>query len=1044
MLGALRDHSFERWRGEKALKIPLATADHKILSILSFLGPILFALLSASAIGLGFFFDTGLMPNPLPLLFFTLIISSGAMVPLFLPHLTEMLDGRKVFLNARRFLEQGAASAKTAMASGHSSVPEALRSGIDDKLIGIIKEFEKETGWQVVWTKLPNVLAKADAQNKRIIMSIGWVLASPEQENRREKYLRHTLNILKRAILTPDAPEETTGPAYRMIGGQLIEIPAIPPQKTTAEEPSKEARALTALRQMSIFRKVLTQTKGQTLGISPDGRWWAVKGDNNKLKIINPHAQESIELPYEFKDTTALSFSPDSNLLNISMRGKGDKLFNLETRQEIKLPPGWIANNGFSPDSRYVFIQDENHDLVYDLRAKKLVADIYRHGKTEFAFSPDSKFAVIFAETGQDAQLVNLRTKEVFNLKDKFNIHAAKAVFSPDSKLLAVQTREKDGAVKILDLESMREAESPITTESASEINFIEFSQDSRLLIVYYMDYSLGMGAKIYNLKEKRLNEIKREREISRIVFSISRIVFSPDLKTAFVGRGNNKIEALELETMRKIDLPFINPDDIVIAARFSPDSRLLVLDYDRPGKADRTQYMTIYDPQAGREIKTIKEVRRLFSFSPDSRYGIIFNRDDSTAIVDLQKDKTVKLPADTEIIFADFSADSKFLILRRRVNNDDEPSDLALNLEAWFDNPFVEKAQRIWPRQFLRNLALMNDLYRQGAMEEKDLRAGNWQALLSERFLDLYREGKTPVALSKITFEDGGDARNNYAAIMEKIYASLAPRSHERPRGLPVLEPVDAQEAALIGSLSKIAGDKTLSGIYGRTMVYRDAQAGAEKTAVHVKLLKEGEDPSVLAYEYELMNFLAAKKDEWGLKGQYPRGKLRIGKIKAENLPQSAIQNQSDKEKPVKINIRDGYACFMAYEVDLADGKNPFTVYINDPALSHEEFLEAFRINAHDRLVMASHGLFDMEIIELFHNQEHGGGRGYDWMVDVNNPTWGRQGAGRLNDFVGSTLYPNIRKSGPADFASIRFIKDLITDENVHMLADNRISRLG
>ncbi len=63
--------------------------------------------------------------------------------------------------------------------------------------------------------------------------------------------------------------------------------------------------------------------------------------------------------------------------------------------------------------------------------------------------------------------------------------------------------------------------------------------------------------------------------------------------------------------------------------------------------------------------------------------------------------------------------------------------------------------------------------------------------------------------------------------------------------------------------------------------------------------------------------------------------------------------------------------------------------------------------------------------------------------MVDVRHHQQNRRGAGRLNNVTGSTLYPNVRLSGPADFPEIYYVGDLLKDQQVRALADNRLSRL-
>ena len=74
---------------------------------------------------------------------------------------------------------------------------------------------------------------------------------------------------------------------------------------------------------------------------------------------------------------------------------------------------------------------------------------------------------------------------------------------------------------------------------------------------------------------------------------------------------------------------------------------------------------------------------------------------------------------------------------------------------------------------------------------------------------------------------------------------------------------------------------------------------------------------------------------------------------------------------------------------------------------------------------------------------REEGGNddaRLYNWMIEILTSSLGAGGAGRVNDVAGATLYPNMRLSGLADFAELRFLDDLIADDQMRRQADRRI----
>jgi len=213
----------------------------------------------------------------------------------------------------------------------------------------------------------------------------------------------------------------------------------------------------------------------------------------------------------------------------------------------------------------------------------------------------------------------------------------------------------------------------------------------------------------------------------------------------------------------------------------------------------------------------------------------------------------------------------------------------------------------------------------------------------------------------------------------------------------------------------------------YGRTLVFDFPEKGK---AIHLKFLKIGEEDKDLTYEYDLMNFFNLKKEEWGLLGSYPHGKMRLGLIPARYVA------YSDTSVPLQENSQ-GFFVFMAYETPEAhDGRNDYTTYLNDPDLSHEEFLRGLRINTHDRMVMARHGLFDLEMIELYHVS---GSRRFDWLHDFDSMGV----AGQLTRLVKYTLFPNFRLSGPADFSGIYYVGDIVKGAD-RKIADGRLARFA
>ncbi len=294
---------------------------------------------------------------------------------------------------------------------------------------------------------------------------------------------------------------------------------------------------------------------------------------------------------------------------------------------------------------------------------------------------------------------------------------------------------------------------------------------------------------------------------------------------------------------------------------------------------------------------------------------------------------------------------------------------------------------------------------------------------------------------IRNIEFKDGGNANTDFPEFLNGLLGEISFPVPERPLGMPQREPGFVKSVAIspqILSALKRAGEESLW--FGRTMV---VPIEADKKAIHIKFLRQGEDISLLGYEYDMMNFFNERKTEWDLIGAYPRGVARLIRINAQQNP-GILPSRATQKGPLMLAQEDGDYLAIVYETDLdAQGRNAYTTYLNDPDLSHDEFEKAFKVNIHDLMKLASHGIFNLELIELFHNQEHGRSRQYDWMVDVKHFQETRRVAGRINDIPGSTFYPNMRLSGLSDFAGFRSLGDILEDKEVRNKADNRVGRL-
>lgn len=195
-----------------------------------------------------------------------------------------------------------------------------------------------------------------------------------------------------------------------------------------------------------------------------------------------------------------------------------------------------------------------------------------------------------------------------------------------------------------------------------------------------------------------------------------------------------------------------------------------------------------------------------------------------------------------------------------------------------------------------------------------------------------------------------------------------------------------------------------------GRTLVYSQ---GNKKIAV--KLMNFIEDVDALPFEHDVMNFMNSKKEDWKLESTYPRGRHRLIKIPTADFSYGGVISKDGQIKAdnhdISLACENGYYYAMVYEIE---DENYFT-YLNDLDLSHSEFEEGLARNLHDRIAMFQRGIYDSEIIELFHAMHDR--RRYLWCIQCLNSG---NAPGELEDIPKISLYPNPRLSGVSDLAAV------------------------
>ncbi|MFH1664930.1 MAG: hypothetical protein ABIA77_02165, partial [Candidatus Omnitrophota bacterium] len=330
----------------------------------------------------------------------------------------------------------------------------------------------------------------------------------------------------------------------------------------------------------------------------------------------------------------------------------------------------------------------------------------------------------------------------------------------------------------------------------------------------------------------------------------------------------------------------------------------------------------------------------------------------------------------------------------------------------------------------------------------------GSYGKILGERIAHILRIGgriiSTAAPIFKlwgIDFRDTGRSFSGIGDIVESCLQWLPGLEFRRP---PVTPP--GFRPGRISDIDRIGPgdlDRFLEGaefykILGRTLVFktREGKYRALKFLKQSMTLKssgriekrEREDPGKLAYESEYFDYLNELKAKGAdMQAQYPRALFvdgeRVARVRSGDIPghmadmlQGPIDNPAKTGTVDYIDTTDGNYTFMAYE---ADDPGYFT-YLHEER-DRDKAESCAQRNIHDLFVLAGYGLVHPDIIELFHNlmdEERDDNGRYIAMSDLVLGTVA--GAGRLHAWEKAVAFPNMRVSGPADFAEMVHIEDL------------------
>ncbi len=314
---------------------------------------------------------------------------------------------------------------------------------------------------------------------------------------------------------------------------------------------------------------------------SPDGRFLVTASSDGTARLWDLAGGLWPDLTLRHGDNVEhAGLSPDGRKLMSISRDGVCKVWDLSARAQrpaVFEHPGMADHAAFSADGRFLATTGQDRSTrIWEVATLQAVAGPLSHADKPEPIDPDGDYKahlVEFSRVGRRLLVVGSRAVRVWAWRNgtvllealhqgnEDRLHIRHATLHPSGRLLI--TAGEDATVRLWDVD--RATSPPLVLQHQGEVLFAEFSPDGQRFVTASKDRT----ARVWQVADGRQVASYRHAD------QVNQARFSPDGSRVVSCSADHTAAVWSSET-GKVVLPFLDHQEPVLMAAFSPDGKLI------------------------------------------------------------------------------------------------------------------------------------------------------------------------------------------------------------------------------------------------------------------------------------------------------------------------------------------------------------------------------------------------------------------------------------------------------------------------------------